>query len=46
MGVEHFAQLCEELSKTYGPRFEPPGLVRDMARDHQTFYGRFGAKAA
>ena len=46
MGVAQFALLCDDLSKKYGKRFDPPGLVLDMARDHQTFYGRFGAKAA
>ena len=46
MGVGQFALLCDELSKKYGSRFDPPGIVLDMSRDHETFYGRFGAKAA
>lgn len=46
MGVAQFALLCDDLSKKYGPRFDPPGIVLDMARDHETFYGRFGTKAA
>ena len=46
MGVGQFALLCDDLSKKYGDRFNPPGLVLDMARDHETFYGKFGAKAA
>lgn len=46
MGLGQFAVLCDDLSKKYGPRFDPPGIVLDMAKDHQTFYGRFGAKAA
>ena len=46
MGVGQFALLCDDLSKNYGPRFNPPGLVLDMAKDHETFYGRFGTKAA
>ena len=46
MGVGQFALLCDDLSKKYGPRFDPPGIVLDMAKDHETFYGRFGAKAA
>ncbi|MDX7952447.1 3-hydroxyacyl-CoA dehydrogenase NAD-binding domain-containing protein [Lichenihabitans sp. Uapishka_5] len=46
MGLAQFALLCDDLSRKYGDRFNPPGLVLDMARDHETFYGRFGTKAA
>ncbi len=47
MGLPAFVLLCDRLAKTYGPRFAPPGLLIDMARDHETFYGRFNdAKAA
>ncbi len=46
MGVAQFVLLCDALSKKYGPRFDPPGLLIDMAKDHETFYGRFNAKAA
>ena len=46
MGVAQFALLCDDLSKKFGPRFDPPGLVVEMAKDHETFYGRFGAKTA
>jgi 3-hydroxyacyl-CoA dehydrogenase / enoyl-CoA hydratase / 3-hydroxybutyryl-CoA epimerase len=46
MGVGRFALLCDDLSKKYGRRFDPPGIILDMAKDHETFYGRFGRKAA
>lgn len=43
IGLPQFVLLCDHLSKRYGPRFAPPGLLIDMARDHETFYGRFAA---
>jgi 3-hydroxyacyl-CoA dehydrogenase/enoyl-CoA hydratase/3-hydroxybutyryl-CoA epimerase len=46
MGVAQFVLLCDALSKKHGPRFNPPGLLIDMAKDHETFYGRFAPKAA
>jgi 3-hydroxyacyl-CoA dehydrogenase/enoyl-CoA hydratase/3-hydroxybutyryl-CoA epimerase len=44
MGVAPFVQLCDRLSKTYGPRFTPPDLLIDMAKRHETFYGNFMGK--
>ncbi len=49
MGVKNFVSLCEALEKTYGPRFAPNALLRDLAAKGETFYGRFakgGEKAA
>jgi 3-hydroxyacyl-CoA dehydrogenase/enoyl-CoA hydratase/3-hydroxybutyryl-CoA epimerase len=46
IGLPQFVLLCDALSKKHGPRFDPPGLLLDMAKDHETFYSRFGAKAA
>ena len=47
MGLPQFVALCDRLSKTHGDRFVPPRLVIDMAKNGETFYGRFGpAKAA
>ena len=46
MGLPQFVLLCDALSKRHGPRFNPPGLLLDMAKDHETFYGRFAPKAA
>jgi 3-hydroxyacyl-CoA dehydrogenase/enoyl-CoA hydratase/3-hydroxybutyryl-CoA epimerase len=41
MGAKAFVALCDKLAATYGPRFEPPQLLRDMAAKGETFYGRF-----
>ena len=46
IGLPQFALLCDALAKRHGPRFDPPGLLLDLARDHETFYSRFGARAA
>jgi 3-hydroxyacyl-CoA dehydrogenase/enoyl-CoA hydratase/3-hydroxybutyryl-CoA epimerase len=44
MGVPQFVLLCDRLWKTYGERFKPTDLLIDMAKDHETFYGRFMAQ--
>lgn len=31
MGVKNFVALAEKLSETYGPRFKPTPLLKDMA---------------
>jgi 3-hydroxyacyl-CoA dehydrogenase / enoyl-CoA hydratase / 3-hydroxybutyryl-CoA epimerase len=41
MGTKRFVDLCKKLEKTYGPRFQPPRLLLDMAQKGDTFYGRF-----
>ena len=49
MGVKSFVSLCERLEKSFGPRFAPNALLRDLAAKGETFYGRFakgGEKAA
>ena len=45
MGVKNFVALCEKLETSYGPRFAPNALLRDLADKGETFYARF-AKAA
>jgi 3-hydroxyacyl-CoA dehydrogenase/enoyl-CoA hydratase/3-hydroxybutyryl-CoA epimerase len=45
MGLPQFVALCDKLSKKYGDRFVPPRLVIDMAKNGETFYGKFGAQA-
>ena len=45
MGATAFVALCDRLAARHGPRFAPPTLLRDMAKNGETFYGRFGAKA-
>ncbi|OIV37975.1 3-hydroxyacyl-CoA dehydrogenase [Mangrovactinospora gilvigrisea] len=36
-GVPGFVARAEKLAATYGPRFEPPRLLRDMATRGETF---------
>ena len=44
MGVAKFVAECEALAKKYGPRFKPNKLLKEMAKNGETFYGRFGAQ--
>lgn len=48
LGAEYAAERCDQLAQKFGPRFNCPDLLREMAAKGQTFYGRFGqdAKAA
>ena len=41
MGTKTFVELCSRLAKKYGDRFKPSKLLRDMAKEGETFYGRF-----
>jgi 3-hydroxyacyl-CoA dehydrogenase/enoyl-CoA hydratase/3-hydroxybutyryl-CoA epimerase len=45
MGPKRFVALCERLAKKYGPRFNPPKILLDLAAKGETFYGRFAPKA-
>ncbi len=38
IGLPQFLKECEALAETYGKRFEPPQLLRDMAARGQRFY--------
>ena len=44
MGAKAFTARADELAKAYGPQFEVPQLLRDMAKSGETFYGKFGRK--
>jgi 3-hydroxyacyl-CoA dehydrogenase/enoyl-CoA hydratase/3-hydroxybutyryl-CoA epimerase len=48
LGAERFVALAEALAAKHGPRFHPNQLLVDMARNGESFYGRFrpDAKAA
>jgi len=46
VGVKQFVAECDEFAKKYGPQFEVPKLLRDMAAKGQSFYGKTTAKAA
>ena len=41
LGTPYAAARCDELNKVYGNRFECPALLREMASENQSFYGRF-----
>ncbi len=43
MGASVFVDLCDALVAKHGARFEPPPLLREMARNGETFYGRMKA---
>ncbi|MEJ8570982.1 3-hydroxyacyl-CoA dehydrogenase NAD-binding domain-containing protein [Microbaculum marinum] len=41
MGVAAFVELCNRLARRHGPRFRPNKLLREVAANGETFYGRF-----
>ena len=43
MGATAFVALCERLAARHGPRFAPNALLREMARQGESFYGRFAS---
>lgn len=46
IGVKTFVEQLDRLAQRYGERFAPPSLLRDMAAEGDSFYGRFGAREA
>ncbi|MDZ4395937.1 3-hydroxyacyl-CoA dehydrogenase NAD-binding domain-containing protein [Cypionkella sp.] len=46
IGAARAVEICERLVAEFGPRFEAPALLREMAAKGESFYGRFGAKQA
>ena len=38
IGIDHFVTRADELAKLHGPRFVPPDLLREMARDGRNFF--------
>ena len=45
IGAKKFTERADELLEAYGPQFEVPKLLREMAKSGETFYGKFGKKA-
>jgi 3-hydroxyacyl-CoA dehydrogenase/enoyl-CoA hydratase/3-hydroxybutyryl-CoA epimerase len=41
IGAPYAAERCDELTAKFGPRFTTPALLRDMAEEGESFYGRF-----
>jgi 3-hydroxyacyl-CoA dehydrogenase / enoyl-CoA hydratase / 3-hydroxybutyryl-CoA epimerase len=44
VGLKRFVEECDRLAETYGERFRPNALLREMAAKGQTFYSRFPPK--
>ena len=44
LGAGKAVEICDSLTKTHGPRFTTPKLLRDMAAKGESFYGRFGGQ--
>lgn len=45
LGAEKAVAICDDLTAKFGERFETPALLREMARNGESFYGRFGPQA-
>ena len=41
IGAPRAVEICDALTVSHGPRFAAPDLLRDMAAQGDTFYGRF-----
>jgi 3-hydroxyacyl-CoA dehydrogenase/enoyl-CoA hydratase/3-hydroxybutyryl-CoA epimerase len=46
MGVANFNALANRFARKHGARFRPNRLLRNLAKNNETFYGRFAAKEA
>ena len=46
IGAKTFVARADELLESYGPQFEVPKLLREMAKTGETFYGKFDRKDA
>jgi 3-hydroxyacyl-CoA dehydrogenase/enoyl-CoA hydratase/3-hydroxybutyryl-CoA epimerase len=42
LGTPYAAKRCDQLAAAHGDRFACPALLREMAENGQSFYGRFG----
>ncbi len=46
MGVDVFVKKCKAFERKHGKRFKPNKLLVEMAKNNETFYGRFNPHAA
>jgi 3-hydroxyacyl-CoA dehydrogenase / enoyl-CoA hydratase / 3-hydroxybutyryl-CoA epimerase len=46
IGAARAVEICENLTKTFGMRFEAPKMLRDMAAKGSTFYPQTASQAA
>ena len=45
IGLVNFQKRARQLAKKYGDHFKPIKLINQMAKDGETFYGKFGKPA-
>lgn len=45
IGASRAVEICDALTAKHGARFETPKLLRELAKNGETFYGRFGNQA-
>ncbi len=43
LGVQAFVDMCADLATRHGDHFKPTPLLIEMAKNGETFYGRFGS---
>ncbi len=46
LGAGRATEICDRLAVEHGERFDVPQVLRALATDGETFYGRFGAGEA
>ncbi len=46
LGAARAVEICDGLTNSFGPRFTPPKLLRDMAASGESFYSRFAKDKA
>ncbi|MDA5095654.1 3-hydroxyacyl-CoA dehydrogenase NAD-binding domain-containing protein [Aliiroseovarius sp. KMU-50] len=45
LGAPYAAEVCDQLTEKFGPRFSTPALLREMAEEGEGFYERFDESA-
>lgn len=45
IGASQAVEICDALTAEHGERFKTPGLLRELAANGETFYGRFGPQS-
>ena len=41
VGIQNVVNMCNTLSESEGQRFVAPKILLDMAKNNETFYGKF-----
>jgi 3-hydroxyacyl-CoA dehydrogenase/enoyl-CoA hydratase/3-hydroxybutyryl-CoA epimerase len=42
IGADKAVEICDGLTEAYGERFTTPALLRELSKNGENFYGRFG----